>query len=143
MNETVNGLERLDILIGNWRTEGRIINQEGRQIGNIAGRDIYEWALDRKFILHHVDVMMDNDHTVVFELIQSFESGFQLHSFDNTGAFTLMHGSIDDSGTFRITGDGIRSNLNVMEKGKKMHARWEKQSDNLEWKEWIDIEFQR
>ena len=143
MNQNENGLHRLAMLIGSWRTEGKILNDKGETTGKITGRDTYEWVLDRKFILHHVDVMMDNEHTMAIELINSVDTDFELHSFDNSGAHAFMKGSIDEQGMFTITGEGMRAELNVTEEGKGMEASWEKQSDTKEWQKWMIIKFSR
>ena len=132
-------IERLQFLIGIWNTEGSINANEGNDATKLTGTDSYEWILDGQFILHRVDVTMNNLKVEAIEIIGGFDAvtkRYKMRSFDNQGAFTEMEAWIDHKGTFHILGDKMRSALSIRD-SSTLIAHWENSKDNQTWLPWM------
>jgi hypothetical protein len=135
------GMNLLDFLIGKWNTSGEIMASEGNAASQFTGTDSYEWILDGHYILHQVDVIMNNEKVEAFEIIGDYDPGtkrYKLRSFDNQGTFTAMEGFLDEKGTFHILGDKMCARLSVIDKNT-MSAHWENSKDNQKWVPWMDL----
>ena len=134
-------MEPLLFLIGRWNTEGEIIANEGNAANKFTGTDSYEWILDGHFILHKVDVTMNNEKVEAIEIIGGFDATtkrYKMRSFDNQGAFTEMEAYIDEKGIFHILGDKMRSKLSMRD-SNTLIAHWENSKDNKNWLPWMDL----
>jgi hypothetical protein len=140
-NLTQAEMERLQFLIGKWNTEGEIIAHDRNAATKFKGTDTYEWILDGHFILHKVDVEMNNEKILATEIIGEFDGvtkRYKMRSFDNHGVFTEMEGHFDEQGTFHILGDKMRSKLSVTD-SNTLTAHWENSVDNQTWLPWMDL----
>ena len=140
-NDTTH-ISSLRFLIGHWETSGEVVAAGGPAV-KISGTDIYEWILDKNFILHKANVLMGDERVEVFEIIGPLnqqDREVQMRSFDNVGNFTLMQGKIGDD-IFSITGNDMHAVLSV-DGENKMSAHWEKQENNL-WKPWMKLVFSK
>jgi len=145
MRTTDKNIHSLQFLIGKWNTQGEIKADGRNPAFRIAGRDTYEWTLDKTFILHKVDVMMGKEKNEAIELIGEFDSEtnmYSMRSFDNQGKFVTMKGQLDETDAYHITGDGIRSTLSVIDENN-MSAHWEKLDDKQQWQPWMDLVFSK
>lgn len=134
-------MKRLSFLIGKWTTKGTVVNSDEPDI-DFSGTDTYEWILDNQYILHTVNVIMNNEKVEVLELIGNYDPDkqvYKLRSFDNTGDFNKMKAYFDESGLLHITGDNMRAQLSVND-ANSMKAIWEKQDDNNAWIPWMHLE---
>jgi len=134
-------MELLQFLIGMWNTEGEVIANEGNAAIKFIGTDSYEWILDGHFILHKVDVTMNNEKVEAIEIIGEFDAAtkrYKMRSFDNQGTFTEMEGWIDDKGTFCILGEKMRSSLSIRD-SDTLIVHWENSIDNQNWLPWMDL----
>ena len=134
-------MKSLEFLIGDWITHG-LIKGENRGEEKVSGTDSYEWILDQNFILHEVDVTINNQLVQVFEIIGKNKTGFDLRSFDNEGGFSEMSGRLDDKKVLHITGDKMRAVLSIIDPNT-LKAHWEKSPDNKTWEPWMDIILER
>ena len=134
-------MESLEYLIGDWITSGSIIG-ENEQKGKITGTDSYHWILDRKFILHKVEVTINDQQVQAIEIIGKKAGGFDLRSFDNEGGFTEMSGHLDEKKVLHINGDKMRAALTIAD-NNTLKAHWEKSGDNKTWEPWMDITLER
>ena len=141
MNKNIN---HLHFLIGNWNTEG-IIWDAGKESGSIKGTDCYEWAAGGFYILHRVNVIMDEKKVEVIELIGYDEKNkiFIMYSFDNEGNHMIMHAFSEKDGELKIFNEKMRSTLKAARDGKYMIAKWEQSSDGIHWVKWMDMKFTR
>ena len=133
---------RLDVLVGRWRSEGRTVDAEPAI--EIGGFDTYEWLAGGFFLVHRVDVRMNDDKVEVIELIGPYDPvgrNYPARSFDNHGNFVTMHASVDDDGVWTFAGPTERATLVVT--GDTMTARWERVADNdpSSWQHWMDMTF--
>jgi len=138
-------MEPLRFLIGRWHTQGEIKAIGDNPASKVIGTDSYEWILDGHFILHKVDVTMNNEKVEAIEIIGEFvvESRlYKMRSFDNQGAFTEMEAYIDEKGTFHILGDKMRAKLSVID-NNTMIAYWENSKDNQKWLPWMDLKLSK
>jgi len=142
MNKSIQpGMESLHFLIGRWNTEGEIKAREGNAASKFTGTDSYEWILDGHYILHKVEVTMNNKKVEAFEIIGGFDpetKRYKMRSFDNQGIFTEMEGYLDERGAFHILGDKMRAQLAVIDKNT-MTAHWENSKDNQKWAPWMEL----
>lgn len=131
----------MQFLIGTWNTEGEILANEGKAAIKFKGTDNYQWILDGQFILHKVDVTMNNEKIETIEIIGEFDATtnrFKMRSFDNQGTFTEMEACIDEKGTFYILGDKMRAKLSIRD-NNTLIAHWENSIDNQNWRPWMDL----
>ena len=155
-------LDRLEALIGHWRTEGKVLGEGGAQVATIRGTDTYEWLDGRHFVIHRVDVEVGAVRVVAIEMIGQPEPGsgvFQARAYDNQGAITDMTATVDADGVWTFRGgpdvadaaapaDGssateVRATLTVAPDGSRMHAHWERSIANLGWQSWMKVDFTR
>jgi len=139
------GMKSLDFLIGKWNTSGEIVASEGNASSKFNGTDSYEWILDGHYILHQVDVIINNEKVEAFEIIGDYDPGtkrYKMRSFDNHGTFTEMEGYLDEMNTFHILGDKMRAQLSVIDKNT-MSAHWENSKDNQKWAPWMDLKLSK
>jgi hypothetical protein len=152
-------LQRLDALVGRWRSHGHII---GDPAVPITGTDIYEWLPGGFFLVHHVDVVIGQQQVQALELIGEYDpttDAFTARAYDNQGNVTVMQARVDEHGVWRFSGGGdvaavarpaaaaaggaVRSTLMISPDRSGMTARWERSDDGARWQPWMDMTFTR
>ena len=137
-------MEMLEFLIGTWKTEGNV-RPDGTDSGTIfTGTDIYEWILDRSFILHKVDVTMGKENIAAFEIIGGLDvksKTYKMRSYDNSGGLTEMDAHFDMKGMLHLVGSNMRSQLERKNQNLLI-AHWERLV-NEEWVPWMDLQLSR
>jgi predicted enzyme related to lactoylglutathione lyase len=151
---------RLGALVGHWRTDGHVL---GDQPVPVTGTDTYEWLPGRHFLVHHVDVMVGDEHVQAIEIIGEHDpatDSFAARAYDHTGAVTTMRASVDAGGVWTFVGGAdvaavarsgapvpaagaVSSTLTVAEDGRSMAALWERADDAATWEPWMDMRFTR
>ncbi len=148
---------RLGALVGQWRTEGQIV---GDHPVPVVGSDTYEWLPGGHFLVHHVDVMVGDEHVRAIEIIGDHDpatDAFAARAYDHTGAITTMTASVDAAGVWTFVGaadvaaaarttdapaeGAVRSTLTVADDRRSMHAVWERADDGTTWEPWMDMHF--
>jgi hypothetical protein len=152
-------IQRLDALVGRWRSDGHIV---GEVPVPITGTDVYEWLPGGFFLVHHVDVVIGDQKVQAIELIGEYDpttGSFTGRAYDNQGKVTIMRASVDERGVWTFTGGGdvapvaqpssaeasgaVRSTLTVSPDGSGMTARWERCDEGATWQPWMDMTFTR
>jgi hypothetical protein len=152
-------LQRLDALVGRWRSQGHIV---GDAPVPITGTDSYQWLPGGFFLVHHVDVVIGEQRVQALELISEYDpasDSVTARAYDNLGNVTIMHARVDEQGVWRFTGGGdvapvaqpasaaasgaVRSTLTVSTDRSGMTARWERSDDGASWQPWMDMTFTR
>jgi hypothetical protein len=152
-------IQRLDALVGRWRTHGHLV---GGPPAPIAGTDIYEWLPGGFFLVHHVDVVIGEQRVQALELIGEYDPAtdtFTARAYDNLGNVTIMRASVDEHGVWRFTGGGdvapvarpadaevggaVRSTLTISPDRSGMTAKWERSDDGARWQPWMKVSFTR
>lgn len=131
----------LDALVGRWRSQGRTVTTPAVRI---EGFDDYEWMAGEFFLVHRVDVRMDDRRVEVIEMIGPYDPAggtFPMRSFDNHGNFVTMQATVGDDGVWTFTGETERATLVIAEDGASMAARWERTDDGSTWHHWMDMTF--
>jgi hypothetical protein len=148
--------QRLGALVGRWRSEGHVVGESVP----IVGTDVYEWLPGEFFLVHHVDVTVGDQPVQAIELIGEVDpetGAFIARTYDNEGAVTIMHATVDDAGVWTFTGGpdiapaaqpyedsvAVRSILTIAEDGNSMHADWQRSTDGTTWEPWMDMSFTR
>jgi hypothetical protein len=150
-------LQRLDVLVGRWRSEGHVV---GDPAVPITGTDSYEWLPGGFFLLHRVDVLIGQQQVQALELIGEYDpasDAFTARAYDNLGNVTIMRARVDEQGVWRFTGGGdvapvarpaaadasgaVRSTLTISPDRAGMTARWERSDDGARWQPWMDMTF--
>ena len=138
-------MQRLDFLIGTWKTAGEVKAESNTPAVAFKGTDSYEWILNKTFILHKVDVTMGKEKIEAIEVIGGYDPGkkkYKMRSFDNNGSFAEMEAHIDEEGVLYIVGANMRSKL-IRHNEKNLNAHWERLADDGEWVPWMDLQLSK
>ncbi|WP_141585216.1 DUF1579 family protein [Actinomadura sp. WMMA1423] len=138
--------QRLNALVGRWRSQGCTAATAIEPAIRIAGSDTYEWLAGEHFLIHRVDVRMNEEHVEVIEMIGPYDPAsrtYPMRSFDNQGNFATMWASVDDRGVWTFAGETERATLVIAEDGESMAAEWERTDDGSNWRHWMDMSFVR
>ena len=145
MIEEFRALEKLNPLVGQWRSEGEVLATSTTPAIRISGTDIHEWVCDGKFLLHRVEVIMGNETVKVIEMIgyEPEADRYPMRSFDNKGNFTTMYSVVDEDGVWKIYAEGMRSTLTIDKDRKTMKAYWKQSADGVAWNDWMEMRFRK
>ena len=138
-------MEGLNFLIGTWKTQGKVRADGATPEITFNGTDSYEWILNRKFILHKVDVMMGNEKTEAVEIIGGYNvenKTYHMRSFDNRGTVMEMEAHIDKQDVLHIVGSDMRSKLTRRDENTLI-AHWERLAENQTWVAWMDLQLSK
>lgn len=138
---------RLDPLIGTWRTQGEILDEDGRTpVAMVEGTDAYEW-LGRFFVIHRVDVQMGDDHVEGLEMIGPYDpetGAYSTRAYDNQGGIQTSTTTIDADGSLVFGADGAKATLRIADDGQSMRAEWVRTYDSgATWRPWMHLRFTR
>ncbi|MEU7004119.1 DUF1579 family protein [Nonomuraea sp. NPDC046570] len=136
--------EHLNALVGRWRSQGQTVATSTEPAFQITGSDTYEWLEGRFFLIHRVDVRINDDKVEVIEMIGPYDPEtrtYPMRSFDNRGNFATMRASVDDNGIWTFAGETERATLVIAEDRTTMTARWERIDNGPDWLHWMDMTF--
>lgn len=125
-------------LIGTWTTEGTILNETSHP--KIAGTDSYEFILDGNYILHKADVMMGDERSETFEMIEAdhFNGNGKMYYYNSKGERGVMTASLTEN-NFLIEGDKIKFEGALQDGDTKVIGKWYLQTEQDEWIGFIDL----
>lgn len=136
--------KRLDVLVGRWRSQGQTVATRSEPSIRIVGSDTYEWLAGGFFLIHRVDVRMNDDKVEVIEMIGPYDPSTQayaMRSFDNQGDFAVMQASVTDDDVWTFSGDTERATLVIAKDGDTMTATWERSDNGSDWRHWMSMTF--
>ncbi|MCG5217294.1 DUF1579 family protein [Streptosporangium soli] len=136
--------EHLNALVGRWRSQGQTVATSTEPALQITGSDTYEWLEGRFFLIHRVDVRINNDKVEVIEMIGPYDPEtrtYPMRSFDNRGDFGTMRASVNDNGIWTFAGETERATLVIAEDHTTMTAKWERIDNGSDWLHWMDMTF--
>jgi hypothetical protein len=138
-------LKKLNFLIGQWHTSGKVLKGSSGPSKIIRGMDTYEWISGGFFILHRVDVFMGNEKTEAIEIIGYDENRkcYFMKSFDNKGASMTMYATLEKPGVLKFGDSSMRSVLTAQKKGHSMSAKWELSENGKTWIPWMNLRFDK
>ena len=136
--------ERLDVLVGRWRTEGLIIEGPSGATSRLTAVDTYEWLPGRFFLVHHAAGHMGDEEVRSIEIIgvDASSGGYRTHSFDNHGNAATYTASLLGR-VWRIEGATERFAGEFADDGGTLTGRWERSTDGVHWQPWMEITLTR
>jgi hypothetical protein len=133
--------DRMNQLVGTWRTEGRMID-DGQ---TWEGFDIYEWFPGKRHMVHRVDVQIFGGRKEAMEFLTPRKGSpdtFDQTSFDADGTVERGVGHFDQEGRYHNNAAGARAVL-TFHGHDLMTARWELQRADGTWADWMEVAFTR
>lgn len=144
MSESEELREKMDRLVGTWRSAGRLL--AGEHAGeDWSGYDIYEWFPGRQHMVHRVDVEIFGGRKEAIELFTLREGSsteFDQTSFDGDGTVERAVGRFDADGRYRNDGEEVRAVL-TFHGADEMRAHWEMRQPDGTWVDWMLVAFTR
>lgn len=133
-------LARLEPFVGEWRTSGTMAATGAA----FHALDSYEWVAGGRFLLHRWDAAMPDGRNEGVELIGWDAEGeaYRLHSFDSSGAVTVMRAECSD-GEWTFTGDTLRFTGRFGGEGRTLAGRWELREPDGGWTPLMDVKLRR
>jgi hypothetical protein len=137
-NEIDRALERLDVLVGRWKTDGRVVGGGDR----ISAVDTYE-RLPGGALLHLVDARVGDQKVDGAEIIgyDPAREGYVTQYFGSEGADAYEASLVDDDGalvwTMRSGRDRFTGTFNP--ERNHIEGHWEALDDDAQWQPWMDI----
>jgi hypothetical protein len=145
-NESAAALERLEVLIGTWKTEGRTTEASGAPPDRIEAVDTYE-RLPGGALLHLVDAQV-GDHRVEGAEIIGYDpakGSYVTQYFGNDGPNAYEASLSEDDGvlawTMRSKDDRFTGTFN--DERNLIRGHWEALDENSKWQPWMDITLTR
>src|SRR5262249_22583137 len=127
-------LERLNVLIGRWITEGDTIAAPDAPAVPIVASDVYQWVAGGNFVVHHA-----YGHLGAFEVggveIIGFDAGtgqFRTWFFDSEGDVT-NEALINQGDKWMWVGERVRCTGVLNDGAKTLVARHERSEDGVNW----------
>ena len=135
-------LERLDALIGRWRTEGRTTDASPGAAARIDAIDTYQ-RLPGGALLHLVDARVGDQRVEGAELIgyDPARGSYVTQYFGSDGLNAYEAHLVDDGGalvwTMRSKRDRFKGTFN--DARSVITGHWEALDKNTNWQPWMDI----
>jgi hypothetical protein len=145
-DESVAALERLEVLIGRWKTEGQTIDASGAPQDQIDATDTYE-RLPGGALLHLVDAQVGDQKVEGAEII-GHDPGRETYATQYFGSEgpTAYEASLTDEGeglVWRMQSETTRFTGRFSEDGSVITGHWELQDNRGDWQPWMDITLTR
>jgi hypothetical protein len=139
-------LERLEPLIGTWKTEGRTTDASGVPADQIDAIDTYE-RLPGGALLHLVDARV-GDHKVEGAEIIGFDAArgsYITHYFGSDGpnVYEASLGTHDGALVWTMRSEKDRFTGTFDDERNVITGRWDALDDHSTWQPWMDITLTR
>ena len=135
--------ERLDVLIGRWKTDGSTRDMPGAPAVKIDAVDTYEWLPGGFALLHSVDAKMGDDKVEGAEIIgYDPDRGTYVTQYFGNDEATAYEAELTqerDGLTWRMRSKTTRFTGVFDEDGKVITGHWELLQDGRDWQPWMDI----
>jgi hypothetical protein len=144
--ESAAALERLEVLIGRWRTEGQTLGAAGAQSDQIDAIDTYE-RLPGGALLHLYDARVGDEKVEGAEIIghdpgrDAYAS--QAFGTDGSAAYEASLTEEDEGLIWSMRSETTRFKGRFSDDGNVITGHWELQSDTGDWRPWMDITLTR
>jgi hypothetical protein len=134
--------ERLRVLVGRWKTEGRTLPRPGSPSIPVEAIDTYEWLPGSRGLFHVVDAWMGEEHVEGAEIIGwDPEPGSYVTAYfgtDGPGSYRASFVDEDDSLVWRMWSGSERFTGRFNPDRTAIVGRWELK-DETDWVPWMDI----
>ena len=144
--ETDAAPERLDVLIGKWRTEGRTTCASGGRADRIDAVDTYE-RLPGGALLHLVDAKVGDQRVEGAEIIgyDPAREAYLTQYFGSDGPNAYEASLVEDEGalvwTMRSGTDRFTGTFN--QERNVITGHWEALDDDSTWQPWMNLTLTR
>ncbi|MDT9591735.1 hypothetical protein RDV89_01555 [Nocardioides zeae] len=134
--------DRMDRLVGTWRTEG-VVEDGGEHDGQSwRGFDVYEWFPGRRHLVHRVDVRIFGERRETLEVLTPRDAtSIDQVAYEADGDVGRSEGWFDDEGRYRNDLPGARAVL-TFTGADTMAAVWERRDADA-WVPWMRVRFTR
>jgi Protein of unknown function (DUF1579) len=145
-HESSAALERLDALIGRWKTQGWTTEAPGVPADRIDAVDTYE-RLPGGALLHLVDAQVGDQKVEGAEIIGygPAPAGYVTQYFGSDGASAYEASLVEDDGalvwTMRSEKDRFTGTFN--DERNMTTGHWDALDDDSNWRPWMDITLTR
>jgi hypothetical protein len=141
-DESAAALERLDALIGRWRTEGRIIQASGVTADRIDAVDTYE-RLPGGALLHLVDARVADQKVEGAEIIgfDPARGRYVTQYFGSDGPNTYEASLSEEGGTlvWGMLSKNDRFIGTFNDERNVIRGHWDALESDSNWRPWMDI----
>jgi hypothetical protein len=136
-------LQRLDVLVGRWKTEGWTRATERMPAERIDAIDTYEWLVEGVALLHRVDARVGDRKVDGAEIIgyDPERARYVTQYFGSDGP-TAYEANLDeerDRSVWTMRSPDTRFSGELSADGDVIAGRWERLSDDSTWTDWMDI----
>jgi hypothetical protein len=135
--------ERLEALIGRWRTEGWTSETAEAPAARIEAVDTYEWLPGRYALLHTVDARVGEERVEGAEIIgwDPARSAYitQYFGSDGPNAYEASLTEEQRALVWSMRSRADRSTGRFSDDGNVITGRWEQFDENKSWKPWMEI----
>jgi hypothetical protein len=139
-------IRQYEPLIGTWRTEGEVLDEDGETVAEIEGRDLYDW-LGQTFVVHRADVSMGGERGQVVEIFGPYleaDRAFATRAYGSDGSEETSTSTIPSDRVFTFGTTGARATMEVAEDGRTATAEWIRTDDSgATWRPWMRLRFTR
>jgi hypothetical protein len=144
--ESGAALERLDVLIGKWKTEGRTTDASGIPSDRIEAVDTYE-RLPGGALLHRVDAAVGEQKVEGAEIIgydpDRRTYATQYFGSDGPTAYEASLTQETEGLTWRMRSKTTRFIGVFSQDGSLIMGQWELLRDSEDWRPWMEITLTR
>ncbi len=133
-------IQRLQLFVGKWNTEGETHASANAPAVKITGMDTYEWMSGKFFLFHRADRHIGDEALNTIEFI-GYDASSQMYTcqyFDSRGNSDLLQANLRDH-TWTIEGKSARFTGLFNSIGNTLTGTWEQSSDGLNWLPWMDV----
>jgi hypothetical protein len=131
----IPALERLNVFIGRWLTEGETVAEGGAAAASIVASDVYQWAPGSHFIMHPAYGRIGSMGVGGLEVIghDASTGEYQTYFFDSQGKTTRQTLSYRD-GVWTWQGSRERCRGVFSDDGRTLTAHHERSDDGEHWR---------
>jgi len=135
--------ERLEVLIGRWKTEGWTREAPGAPAARIDAVDTYEWLPGGFGLLHRVDARVGEQKVEGAEIIGYDPARgtyvTQYFGSDGPSAYEASLREQDGILVWRMRSTTDRFTGSFSDDGNTIAGHWELLDDDSNWQPWMDI----
>jgi hypothetical protein len=139
--------ERLEALIGRWRTEGWTSETAEAPAARIEAVDTYEWLPGRFALLHTVDARVGEERVEGAEIIgwDPARSSYITQYFGSDGPNAYEASLTEEEGSlvWSMRSQGDRFTGRFSDDGNTITGQWEQLDADQSWQPWMEITLTR
>jgi hypothetical protein len=141
--DSPTALERLEALVGRWRTQGWTLDATGEQAERIDALDTYEWLPGGFGLLHRVDAHVGETSVEGAEII-GYDAAREAYvtqyvGSDGPAAYEATLEDEDGVLVWTMRGTTTRFTGNFSASGDTITGFWELRDEDSTWRRWMEI----